>query len=244
MTDGAAARSHSSAVVVRSRSASVSAVRRSPKRRGLLTPRPRARWSRRATGSPHRGSTSKTAGRSRCCTTGSPPELTWWAVWAKAPRGSGRRSPAPGWCCSYGPPRGAVSRRAAQRWLAGAITGHLLSATSRWHGRRCPTCAGLLRHARDRRGVCGLRCGGRARESFRWWLLAGIATGLGCLMKGPVGRRRAAPRRRTGLVVRAGATRACDGGTWQLPASWPPRSPCPGTPSWWRGTAWPTSTAS
>jgi len=83
----------------------------------------------------------------------------------------------------------ATRRRESTRphaWLAGAITatcfGYFTMARSALPDLPLAFCATLATVA----VFAAFDAGGRARESFRWWLLAGIATGLGCLMKGPV----------------------------------------------------------
>ena len=84
---------------------------------------------------------------------------------------------------------GAARRHASTRahaWLGGAITatcfGYFTMARSALPDLPLAFCITLTIVA----ALAALDAGGRARESLRWWLLAGAATGLGCLMKGPV----------------------------------------------------------
>jgi 4-amino-4-deoxy-L-arabinose transferase-like glycosyltransferase len=80
-----------------------------------------------------------------------------------------------------------ASRTASTRahaWLAGAITatcvGYFAMARSALPDLPLAFCITLTVSA----VFAAFDTGGRA--AWRWWLLAGVATGLGCLMKGPV----------------------------------------------------------
>jgi 4-amino-4-deoxy-L-arabinose transferase len=80
-----------------------------------------------------------------------------------------------------------ASRSASTRahaWLAGAITatcyGYFAMARSALPDLPLAFCITLTVSA----VFAAFDAGGRA--AWRWWLLAGVATGLGCLMKGPV----------------------------------------------------------
>jgi len=72
-------------------------------------------------------------------------------------------------------------------WLAGAITatsfGYFTMARSALPDLPLAFCITLTIVA----AFAAFDAGGRAGTSLRWWVVAGIATGLGCLMKGPVG---------------------------------------------------------
>ncbi|HXR43660.1 MAG TPA: glycosyltransferase family 39 protein [Pseudolysinimonas sp.] len=80
-------------------------------------------------------------------------------------------------------------RREAMRphaWLAGAITatcfGYFAMARAALPDLPLAFCITLTITA----AFAAFDAGGRPRDSLRWWALAGLATGLGCLMKGPV----------------------------------------------------------
>ena len=83
----------------------------------------------------------------------------------------------------WGMARRAASTR-AHAWLAGAITatcyGYFAMARSALPDLPLAFCITLTV------GAVFAAFDARGRDARRWWLVAGLATGLGCLMKGPV----------------------------------------------------------